>query len=183
MAARKYSRTATIQQETSMKIRPLLTALALLGSLALPNLASAAQIAYAAGPTNMRAGPAGNYPVVARVLGGSAVNVFGCVRGYSWCDASVQGVRGWMNAAKLQFVYGGQRVFVPQYYSYFGAPIVSFDFGYWDRWYAGRPFYVDRWRWFPGHGRDRGPYWREGHGQSHNRDRNGGWVQGGGQGG
>jgi uncharacterized protein YraI len=156
-----------------MKIRPLFTALALLGTLAVPSLASAAQTAFAAGGINMRAGPSGDYPVVARVVRGSSVNVFGCIRGYSWCDAGVQGVRGWVPASKLEFVYGGRRVLVgPQYYSYFAAPVVSFDFGYWDRYYAGRPFYGERYRYFPGHWRDRGGVnWREGDRSFHRGDR------------
>jgi uncharacterized protein YraI len=159
--------------ELSMTKRPFLAALALVATLALPSLASAAQLAYAAsGATNLRAGPSTEYPVVARVLGGSAVNVYGCVAGHSWCDVGVQGVRGWMIASRLEFVYGGRRVLVPQYYAYFGAPVVTFDLGYWDRWYRGRPWYVERGRWFPGHwghGPRRGGQWDSSHGRGNDR--------------
>jgi uncharacterized protein YraI len=95
----------------------------------------------------MRAGPGAQYPVIAQILAGSAVHVYGCIPDRVWCDAQVQGVRGWVNSRRLEFVYGGRRVLVPQYYAYFGAPIVGFDLGYWDRHYHSKPWYRDRSRW------------------------------------
>ena len=113
--------------------------------LILPGAASAAT-AYAVGTTNMRAGPGTNYPVVARIGGGSRVQVYGCVRGYSWCDSNVRGFRGWIAASRLEFVYRGARVLVPDYYDYFDVPIITFNFGYWDRYYRDFPFFVERYR-------------------------------------
>jgi len=127
-----------------MKMRQFLAAASLLGALLVPSLASAQSVAYAVGGMNMRAGPGVEYPVVAIVAAGSAVNVYGCISGAVWCDSSVQGVRGWLGGERLEFVYSGRRVLVPSYYTYFRAPVISFDFGYWDRYYTGRTFYRDR---------------------------------------
>jgi uncharacterized protein YraI len=129
-----------------MKLRSLLAAAAFVVALALPGIAAAQTIAYAVGgTTNMRAGPSTEYPVVAKIRGGSQVYVHGCISDYSWCDCEVQGIRGWVYAGRLEFLYAGRRVYVPEYYAYFGAPIVSFNFGYWDRYYYDEPWYDD-WR-------------------------------------
>jgi uncharacterized protein YraI len=111
-----------------------------------PHSASAQSVAYSVpGSTNVRAGPGTQYPVVARVRGGVEILVYGCLSDRAWCDVQVYETRGWMSSRRLEFVYGGSRVLVPEYYAYFGAPFISFDFGYWDRYYEDRPFYR-RWR-------------------------------------
>jgi uncharacterized protein YraI len=129
-----------------MRPRFLLAAVALFGALAGSGVAAAQSIAYAIpyGTTNMRAGPGVDYPVVAIIRGGSAVTVYGCLSDFSWCDSIVQDIRGWVSTTRLQFEYGGNLVPIPRYYSYFDAPIIGFDFGYWDRYYTDRPFYRDR---------------------------------------
>jgi uncharacterized protein YraI len=134
--------------EFPMKMRSLLAALAFLGAAAAPGLAAAYTTAYSApGTSNMRAGPGTDYPVIARVLGGSQVNVVGCLASRSWCDVIVQNYRGWMSTSRLEFLYGGARVYYPQYYAYFDVPVIGFDFGYWDRHYSHWPWYRDRYRW------------------------------------
>ncbi|HEX9905417.1 MAG TPA: SH3 domain-containing protein [Propylenella sp.] len=129
-----------------MKMR-LLVALAVfvtaIGSLTVPRAAEAA-LAYAVGgTTNVRSGPGVRYPVIARVVGGTPVTIVGCLPNRAWCDAIVGSIRGWINARRLEFVYGGRRVLVPSYYQYFGAPIIQFQFG------------VPSWHWRPGGGNDR----------------------------
>jgi uncharacterized protein YraI len=130
-----------------MTLRSLTALLALIAAVAaVPRPAAAQQIAYAVpGTTNVRAGPGTQYPVITQVYGGERVDVYGCLSDYSWCDIFAHGIRGWMYAPRLQFVYGGSYVRVPEYYRYFGAPIIRFDFGYWDRWYSDYPWYR-RWR-------------------------------------
>jgi len=114
------------------KTFPLLALAALLfaiGSVTVPRAADAA-LAYAvAGTTNMRSGPGTRYPVIARVVGGTRVNVIGCLPDRAWCDVSVGAIRGWISSRRLEFLYSGRRVLVPGYYRYFGAPIVQFHFG------------------------------------------------------
>ena len=130
----------------NMRSRFLLAAVALFGALAGPGVAAAQSIAYTIpySTTNMRAGPGLDYPVVAIVRGGSPVTVYGCVSDFSWCDSIVQNVRGWISTTRLEFEYGGNLVPIPRYYTYFRAPIIGFDFGYWDRYYSDRPFYRER---------------------------------------
>jgi uncharacterized protein YraI len=67
----------------------------------------AQSIAYAApGTTNMRAGPGTEFPVIARILGGSAVHVSACRRDRPWCRSTVQGMEGWVSASRLRFADG-----------------------------------------------------------------------------
>lgn len=55
--------------EHAMAIGRFVAATALLGTLAMPGLASAQTTAFAvAGTTNMRAGPDAQYPVIAKIL-------------------------------------------------------------------------------------------------------------------
>ena len=127
--------------------RAIAASLAMVGALLLPAVASAATTAYTSRTVNMRAGPGTDYPVVTRIRDDSRLRVYGCVRDYRWCDASYRGIRGWVNSARLEFAYQGRRVLVPANYRYFDAPIISFNFGYWDRYYQDRPFFRERSRW------------------------------------
>ena len=130
-----------------MRPASLIAVSALLVALAAaPQPAAAQSIAYSVpGSTNVRAGPGTQFPVVARVRGGVRIVVFGCLTDRAWCDVQVYRTRGWMSSRRLEFVYAGSRVLVPDYYDYFDAPIIRFDFGYWDRNYDDRPFYR-KWR-------------------------------------
>lgn len=130
-----------------MKPRSILAMVALLAGLAAPAIAQAQTVAYAApGLTNMRAGPGTEYEVIARVRGGSAVIVYGCLQNFLWCDSSVESIRGWISTTRLEFEYAGNLVPLQPYYRYFNAPEVVFNFGYWDRHYRDRPFYHRRHR-------------------------------------
>ena len=127
-----------------MRLRSILAGAAFAGALALPGVAAAAT-AYATGDVNLRAGPGTNYPVATVVDAGAPVNVFGCLTGYSWCDVSFNGVRGWVSGRYLEQAYAGDRVLVPAYGARIGVPVISFSFGnYWDDHYRGRSFYRDR---------------------------------------
>ena len=115
-----------------MKARSLFAVAALCAALVLPGGASAQSIAYAlhdGSYTNLRAGPSTEYPIVARLYPGTRVDVLGCLDTRAWCDVIVQDIRGWIYARRLEFLYSGRRVLVPDYYSYFGAPFVIFRFG------------------------------------------------------
>jgi uncharacterized protein YraI len=140
----------------SMKLSQILAGMVLAAALAVPGAALAQKLAYAVGSgVNMRAGPGTEYPVIGFLPGGSGVTVFGCIRDRRWCDVGAGGIRGWVNGNRLEFVYQGRRVLLPAYYSFFAAPIIGFDFGYWDLHYRNRPFYRDRDR-FRRPDRDRG---------------------------
>src|SRR5437868_5619055 len=73
--------------------RTLLTASLAVVLSAIPIAASAAR-GYALGGAQIFAGPGNDYPVVAQVGSGAAVNVNGCLSDYSWCDVSIGASRG-----------------------------------------------------------------------------------------
>lgn len=117
------------------------------GLIVAPNLASALS-AVTASATNLRAGPAFDFPVVDRLPADVRVNVHGCVRGYRWCDISWRDARGWAPGEELAYLYQGRRVTVVEYGPRIGLPVVGFAFDtYWDRYYRGRVWYGERARW------------------------------------
>jgi len=118
-----------------------------LAAVAAPSLAQA-QNAYTTDYVNLRAGPGLEYPVVFEVAQGQPLESYGCLDGYSWCDVSVNGYRGWIAGEFIQYAYNGGYeplyVYGPRYH----VPIISFSFvSYWDthyrnyRWYS----YRDNW--------------------------------------
>jgi uncharacterized protein YraI len=116
--------------------------------LALLPLAAAAQEAFTRGDTNMRAGPASEYPLVARLESDVSVNVVGCTDGYGWCDITLSdGLRGWVRADRLEYAYEGNEVPLASYGAVIGVPIVGFALGnYWSDHYRDRPWYREsRW--------------------------------------
>src|SRR5688500_20238170 len=111
-----------------MRPDKFLAGMALAAALLFSGAATAQTLAYSiAGGTSMRAGPGTHYPVVATIAGGSVVNVYGCVRDYRGCDVVDQGICGWASSNRLEFIYGGRRVYIPSSYASFSAPICSFD--------------------------------------------------------
>ena len=112
-----------------------------------PSLATALT-AMTTEPTNLRAGPAFDFPVVDRIPDDATVTVHGCVRAYRWCDISWRDARGWVSGNELAYFYQQRYVPVVEYGPRIGLPIVVFSFdSYWDRYYRGRPFYGERTRW------------------------------------
>ena len=145
---------------------------ALIGLSVLPLSAMAQSApAYTNAPSEIYAGPDGSYPAVARVDGGTPVEVMGCVRGYSWCDVALPGLRGWIYGGSLNYDYEGSPVPLLEYGPRIGLPIIGFSVGnYWGNFYRGQPWYHDRDRWEhggpprgyggPGPGRpDYGQHW------------------------
>ncbi|MGJ3702576.1 SH3 domain-containing protein [Variovorax sp. AFSI2.2] len=119
-------------------------------ALALP-LAASAQQALTRGAVNLRAGPSGDYPLVARLAPGQPLDVIGCTGGYSWCDVVLpDGGRGWVWARSLDYAYQERRVPLATYGAVIGVPIVTFVIGsYWADYYRDRPWYGER-RWWGG---------------------------------
>jgi len=117
-------------------------------ALVLP-LAAAAQQAFTRGAVNLRAGPSGDYPLVARLAPGQPVDVIGCTAGYGWCDVVLpDGGRGWVWSRSLDYAYQERRVPLATYGAVIGVPIVTFVIGsYWANYYRDRPWYGDR-RWW-----------------------------------
>ncbi len=112
--------------------------------LAFPAAASAADgVAVRSG--TMRAGPGTDYPSVDHVESGEDLEVYGCLRGYSWCDVSNGDNRGWYQGSRIAFERGGRRVYLPDVAPEFGIGILGFGAGtYWNEHYRDRPFYDQR---------------------------------------
>jgi uncharacterized protein YraI len=117
------------------------------GLVVVPNLASALT-AVTTESTDLRAGPAFDFPVVDQIPSDVRVNVHGCVRGYRWCDVSWRDARGWVAGEELAYLYQGQRVTLVEYGPRIGLPVIGFAIDtYWDRYYRGRSWYGERARW------------------------------------
>src|SRR5471032_3303898 len=132
------------------------------GLLALPGVTFAQQQAYTNSPVNLRAGPAGDYPIVTQLPGGVPVTVMGCISGYTWCDVVVPNLRGWVYAGRLSYPYQGGNVPILTYGTTIGLPIVTFSIGsYWGSYYRNRPWYSQQSHWAnrppPGPGPGRPP--------------------------
>jgi uncharacterized protein YraI len=120
-----------------------------LGALLLSAIGLAsAQNAFTSRPMNVRAGPNRDYPLVAQLDEGAALDVHGCLSDWSWCDVSFDDTRGWIYAGGVSFVYQDERVPLYSYGPSLGLPIITFSLlGYWDHYYRGRPWYGQRDEW------------------------------------
>jgi len=106
------------------------------------------QAAVTARPTNLRAGPATDYPVVAVLPAGFALSVQGCLPEYTWCDVVAGQSRGWMAAGNINYYYQNSYVPLNSYGPAIGIGLLGFALGdYWGNHYRDRPFYRDRGRW------------------------------------
>jgi uncharacterized protein YraI len=125
-----------------------LATLLLVAVVAVPATSIAQQMAATASTVNLRAGPARDYPVVAVVPGGVAIEVMGCMSDYQWCDVIAGPNRGWVYAGNIVYPYENRQVPLLGYGAALGIGIIAFDLGgYWDQNYRGRPWYGQRQRW------------------------------------
>lgn len=107
-----------------------------------------AEWARTAKDVNLRAGPAVEYPVIARLRAGVSISVEGCLSDYRWCDVVAGPNRGWVYAGNIVYPYQGTQVPVLTYGALIGIGIVAFTLGnYWDEHYLGRPWYPQRQYW------------------------------------
>lgn len=127
---------------------PLLGMAAAAAMLALPAAAQAAwHNAYTTADVNMRAGPSTGYRVITTVPAGANVHVYGCQRGWNWCDTSWAGHRGWVSGHYLTIRYHGQRRYLPDVGIAIGVPFLGWnEYGYWHRHYRHHEWYRNH-RW------------------------------------
>lgn len=117
-----------------------------LALFALPQTASAEE-GFARVSGSLRAGPASNYPRVANVVRGETLEVYGCLRRYTWCDVSNGEDRGWYQGSRLGFARNGRNLTLSNGSALLGLSILSFGLGdYWGSHYENRSWYNDR-RW------------------------------------
>ncbi|MGB4859050.1 MAG: SH3 domain-containing protein [Dokdonella sp.] len=129
------------------------TSTTLFGLLAAAGLALVIPVSAQAGHgylsvnVNLRAGPAIDYPSVYVAPRGSAVEVYGCIDSWEWCDVSWDGYRGWVSGNYLDYGWNGRRVPVYDYGPRLGLSLISFNFGtYWNSHYRHRSWYGQRHR-------------------------------------
>jgi uncharacterized protein YraI len=106
---------------------------------------------------NLRAGPARDYPLVARLGPGTPLAIQGCTQGFGWCDVvAPSDVHGWIYAGNIAYPYQSSEVPVITYGAVIGFPIITFMIGdYWAQYYRNRSWYGNESRW-----RDRPPLFR-----------------------
>jgi uncharacterized protein YraI len=123
-------------------------AIACLAIAAAIPLSAAAEEAFTMRRVDVFAGPSSEYPVVGSLPRSAAVDVFGCLSDWSWCDVGFAGDRGWVYALDLAVPYEGRRVVILDYGPRIHLPVVVFSLNtYWDRHYHGRPWYGQRQQW------------------------------------
>ncbi len=136
----------------------LRTVLVTAGLLAIPGVAAAAS-AIVTTDLNIRTGPGPEYQAFDTIPFRSPVEVYGCARGYNWCDIGWAGTRGWVSGDYLAWREGGDYYDEPigSVGMAIGVPVVSFSVvEYHDRYYRGRPWYRGHSHW-----RDDRPRWRD----------------------
>ncbi len=110
--------------------------------LALSGAAHAQQFASTSKSVHLRAGPGRDFPVVAILGPRTAVNVYGCVPSYTWCDVESGPDRGWVYAGNLVYAYDNREVLLPSIAAVVGIGIAGFVLE--DYWHD---HYLDRWWW------------------------------------
>ncbi len=131
----------------NLKNIALLTGLGIAVASLTPAAASAAVNGWTTRGATQHAGPGNQYPPVGFVPGGSPVRIFGCLRGVTQCDVSWRGNRGWVNGRVLAGFYKNKRVPLIGFGPQIGLPFITFNFGYWDDHYRGKPFFKQRAKW------------------------------------
>jgi len=123
-----------------MMFKPLASLAMLSAACVLPTVANAAPAQVTAN-VNLRTGPSTQYYPILVLPAGISVEVYGCLAGYTWCDVSWGQNRGWISSRYLSSFYYG-----PTYRPQPARPLpsITFNFGYWDNHYVGRPWYRDR---------------------------------------
>ena len=97
-------------------------------------------------PTDMFAGPGGDFPQVMHLAADLKIQIHGCLRNGQWCDVTWRGNRGWVPAQDLAMRAGEQRIALQR--SPAQVPLVAFDLrGYWDENYQDRLWYQDVGKW------------------------------------
>lgn len=121
---------------------------ALLGLLAAPAIASAATTAHTNAAVNLRTGPDAGYPRVTTLPAGTALQVYGCINDWSWCDVGVGRERGWISAGLIDYVENNRRLAISLNGQRLGLQVLGFTLDtYWDTHYRNRSWYGQRQQW------------------------------------
>ncbi|MGC1696579.1 MAG: DUF1236 domain-containing protein [Pseudolabrys sp.] len=81
---------------------------------ALSSAASAATVAIATIPLNIRSGPGPQYSVISAIPDRAQATVIGCIQGSLWCQVSYNGQQGWAYSQYLMATLSGRSLAVAE---------------------------------------------------------------------
>jgi uncharacterized protein YraI len=87
--------------------------------------ASAASVATAMTPLNIRSGPGPQYSVVGAIPGRGQAIIIGCIQGSLWCQVSYNGRPGWVYSQYLMAQLSGRALAVAESLS--SMPVVTYQ--------------------------------------------------------
>ena len=87
--------------------------------------ASAATVATAMTPLNIRSGPGPQYSIVGAIPARGQATIIGCVQGSLWCQVSVNGRQGWAYSQYLTARLSGRSLIVAEHLNDI-APAVTY---------------------------------------------------------
>lgn len=108
-------------------LRRLLWAGLALAAAQIPSIAAAVE-GYTTAAVRLREGPSTDYPAIRRIHADSSVEIFGCIRGFTWCEIGWRGWEGWVSARNLEFYEGRRRYSLLEDGYRYDVPIVVFRF-------------------------------------------------------
>jgi len=92
--------------------KTVLLAAVMTAAISLP--ASAAVVAQATTPLNIRSGPGPQYPVIGAVPTRGQATITGCISGSLWCSVSYNGKQGWAYSQYLMATLSGRSLAVAE---------------------------------------------------------------------
>jgi uncharacterized protein YraI len=95
--------------------------LAALMAAALSTTASAAIVASAMTPLNVRSGPGPQYPVIGAIPVNGKTTIIGCIEGSLWCQVSIGGKQAWAYSKYLTATLSGRSLAVSEGLTQFPA--------------------------------------------------------------
>ena len=97
-----------------MRFRNTIFVAALASAAALSIPASAAIVASATTPLNIRTGPGPQYSVIGAIPDRGRAIIVGCIQGSLWCSVSYNGIQGWVYSQYLMATLSGRSLAVAE---------------------------------------------------------------------
>jgi uncharacterized protein YraI len=97
-----------------MRLKNAMFAAALASATALSIPASAAVVASAVTPLNIRSGPGPQFAVIGAIPGHGQATIIGCIQGSLWCQVNFNGKQGWAYSQYLMATLSGRSLAVAE---------------------------------------------------------------------
>ncbi len=97
-----------------MRLKNAIFAAALASAAAISIPASAAIVAAASTPLNIRSGPGPQYAVIGAIPDRGQATIIGCIQGSLWCQVSYDGKQGWAYSQYLTATLSGRSLAVAE---------------------------------------------------------------------